>query len=117
MLYINNLNIWFFMISNRILLLSKDLQDVLYEFNGNIYGFKVQSMYRYIEEKNFILFEVEQHTKFYIMKLDLINYTYTPLYKLDYYSPILYSCRFNKLIIGNSYKQRGDFDFIDMEIN
>lgn len=116
MLYIKNLHIWFFKISNRILLLSKDLQEVLYEFNGNIYGFKVEGMYRYIEERNFILFEVEQHSKFYIMKLDLIKYTYTPLYQLDYYSPILYSSKLNKLIIGNSYNQRGGFDIIDMEI-
>lgn len=47
------------------------------------------------------------------MKLDLIKYTYTPLYQLDYYSPILYTSKLNKMIIGNSYNQRGGFDIIN----
>lgn len=115
-LYIRNMNIWFIQIRDRILLLNDDLQEILYDLNGYNFDFEIVYVYDELDNKKFVLFEVKYDDKYYIMKLNLINNKCSSLYELEYYSPFLYSCSLNKLIIGNSYNQRGGFDIVDMEI-
>lgn len=117
MLYFKNIHIWYFKMENRSFFVNEDLQEILYEFNEDEYGIEIQlGLFQYIEEINYLLFEIKKENKYIIVCLNLITYTYKEIFQMDYYSPFLYSYQLNKLVIGNSYKFRGGFEIYKVKL-
>lgn len=117
MLYFKNIHIWYFKMENRSFFVNEDLQEILYEFNEDEYGIEIQlGLFQYIEEINYLLFEIKKENKYIIVCLNLITYTYKEIFQMDYYSPFLYSYQLNKLVIGNSYKLRGGFEIYKVKL-
>ena len=117
MLYFENIHIWYFKTENKSFFMNEVLQEILYEFNEDEYGIEIQlGLFQYIEEINYLLFEIKKENKYIIVSLNLITYTYKKIFQMDYYSPFLYSYQLNKLVVGISHKLRGGFEIYELKL-